>query len=141
MESIAQREVAILEDFSFFEDWMDKYEHLIALGKELSPMSEGYKVDENQIKGCQSRVWLHAYENQGQVYFEADADAIITRGMIALLLRPVQGQTPVDIAAYEFGFLAPLGLTAHLSPTRANGLRSMVKQIRLYGLAFQAKRI
>jgi cysteine desulfuration protein SufE len=140
MESIAQREAAILEDFSFFDDWMDKYEHLIALGKELAPMTEEQKVEENQIKGCQSQVWLHAREEEGRVFFDADADAIITRGMIALLLRPVQGQAPADIASYEFGFLAPLGLTAHLSPTRANGLLSMVKQIRLYGVAFQAKR-
>jgi cysteine desulfuration protein SufE len=140
METIAQREAEIIEEFSFFDDWMDKYEHLIALGKELPALSASLKVESNQIKGCQSQVWLHATLEDGGIRFEADADAIITRGMIALLLRPVQGQPPSAVAAFEFGFLDPLGLTAHLSPTRANGLLSMVKQIRLYGVAFQAKR-
>ncbi|MDG1253210.1 MAG: SufE family protein [Schleiferiaceae bacterium] len=140
MESIAQREADIIEEFSFFDDWMDKYEHLIALGKEMPALEEPLKIESNQIKGCQSQVWLHATMEEGKIRFEADADAIITRGMIALLLRPVQGQNPIEIAEYEFGFLEPLGLTAHLSPTRANGLLSMVKQIRLYGVAFQAIR-
>ena len=140
MESIAAREADIIEEFSFFEDWMEKYEHIIALGKELAPMSEAYKVDDNKIKGCQSQVWVHAQENGEGIAFEADSDAIITRGMVALLLRVVQGQTPADIAQYDFSFLEKIGLTAHLSPSRANGLLSMVKQIRLYGVAFQAKR-
>ncbi|MFM1884602.1 MAG: hypothetical protein RL168_786 [Bacteroidota bacterium] len=140
MESIAAREADIIEEFSFFEDWMEKYEHIIALGKELAPMSEAHKVDDNKIKGCQSQVWVHALENEDGIHFEADSDAIITRGMVALLLRVVQGQSPMDIAQYDFGFLDKIGLTAHLSPSRANGLLSMVKQIRLYGVAFQAKR-
>ena len=140
MESIAVREAEIIEEFSFFEDWMEKYEHIIALGKELAPMSNAHKVDDNKIKGCQSQVWVHAQENGEGIAFEADSDAIITRGMVALLLRVVQGQTPADIAQYDFSFLEKIGLTAHLSPSRANGLLSMVKQIRLYGVAFQAKR-
>jgi cysteine desulfuration protein SufE len=140
MESIAAREADIIEEFGFFEDWMEKYEHIIALGKELAPMSEAHKVDDNKIKGCQSQVWVHARETEEGIRFEADSDAIITRGMVALLLRVVQGQSPMDIAQYDFGFLDQIGLTAHLSPSRANGLLSMVKQIRLYGVAFQAKR-
>ena len=140
MESIAAREADIVEEFSFFEDWMEKYEHIIALGKELAPMSEAHKVDDNKIKGCQSQVWVHAQESGEGIAFEADSDAIITRGMVALLLRVVQGQTPAAIAQYDFRFLEKIGLTAHLSPSRANGLLSMVKQIRLYGVAFQAKR-
>ena len=140
MESIAAREADIIEEFSFLEDWMEKYEQIIALGKELAPMSESNKVDDNKIKGCQSQVWVHARETEEGIHFEADSDAIITRGMVALLLRVVQGQSPKDIAQYDFGFLDQIGLTAHLSPSRANGLLSMVKQIRLYGVAFQAKR-
>ncbi len=137
---MADREADILEEFEFFDDWMDKYEHLIALGKELPPMNPLHKTDDNKIKGCQSQVWLYAQTSDAGIQFEADSDAIITRGMVALLLRIVQDQSPEEIAAYGFGFLDDIGLTAHLSPTRANGLLSMVKQIRLYGVAFQAKR-
>ncbi|CAI8359885.1 MAG: Cysteine desulfuration protein SufE [Owenweeksia sp. TMED14] len=140
METILAREEDIIEEFSFFDDWMDKYTYLISLGKDLAKMIPESKTPENQIKGCQSQVWLNAKINENSIFFEADSDAIITRGMIALLLRVVQGQKPEEIAVYEFKFLQEIGLTAHLSPSRANGLLSMVKQIRLYGVAFQAKR-
>ena len=139
MQRILNIENDIIEEFSFFEDWMDKYAHLISLGKDLKQMSHVYKSDENQIKGCQSQVWLNARIKNKTVQFDADSDAVITKGMIALLLRVVNGQSPEDIANYEFKFLEEIGLTTHLSPSRANGLLSMVKQIRLYGVAFQGK--
>lgn len=139
MQRILNIENDIIEEFSFFEDWMDKYAHLISLGKDLKQMSHLDKSDENQIKGCQSQVWLNATIKNKTVQFDADSDAVITKGMIALLLRVVNGQSPEDIANYEFKFLEEIGLTTHLSPSRANGLLSMVKQIRLYGVAFQGK--
>lgn len=139
MQRILNIENDIIEEFSFFEDWMDKYAHLISLGKDLKQMSHVDKSDENQIKGCQSQVWLNATIKNKTVQFDADSDAVITKGMIALLLRVVNGQSPEDIANYEFKFLEEIGLTTHLSPSRANGLLSMVKQIRLYGVAFQGK--
>ena len=141
MQRILNIENDIIEEFSFFEDWMDKYAHLISLGKDLKQMSQADKSEENQIKGCQSQVWLNAGLKDKTVQFEADSDAVITKGMIALLLRVVNGQSPQDIANYEFKFLEEIGLTTHLSPSRANGLLSMVKQIRLYGVAFQGKKI
>lgn len=139
MQRILNIENDIIEEFSFFEDWMDKYAHLISLGKDLKQMSHVDKSDENQIKGCQSQVWLNARIKNKTVQFDADSDAVITKGMIALLLRVVNDQSPEDIANYEFKFLEEIGLTTHLSPSRANGLLSMVKQIRLYGVAFQGK--
>lgn len=139
MQRILNIENDIIEEFSFFEDWMDKYAHLISLGKDLKQMSHLDKSDENQIKGCQSQVWLNATIKNKTVQFDADSDAVITKGMIALLLRVVNGQSPEEIANYEFKFLEEIGLTTHLSPSRANGLLSMVKQIRLYGVAFQGK--
>ena len=141
MQRILNIENDIIEEFSFFEDWMDKYAHLISLGKDLKQMSHVDKSDENQIKGCQSQVWLNATIKNKTVQFDADSDAVITKGMIALLLRVVNDQSPEDIANYEFKFLEEIGLTTHLSPSRANGLLSMVKQIRLYGVAFQGKGI
>tara|TARA_B100000900_G_C20283361_1_gene595007 strand:- start:83 stop:508 length:426 start_codon:yes stop_codon:yes gene_type:complete len=141
MQRILNIENDIIEEFSFFEDWMDKYAHLISLGKDLKQMSHADKSDENQIKGCQSQVWLNAKLKDKTIQFDADSDAVITKGMIALLLRVVNGQSPEDIADYEFKFLEEIGLTTHLSPSRANGLLSMVKQIRLYGVAFQGKEI
>ena len=141
METIVDREEDIIEEFSFFDDWMDKYTHLISLGKELEQMIPENKTSENQIKGCQSQVWLNAKLTENGIFIEADSDAIITRGMIALLLRVVQGQKPEKIACYEFNFLEKIGLTTHLSPSRANGLVSMVKQIRFYGVAFQGRTI
>jgi len=133
-------EQEIIEEFEFFDNWMDKYEHIIALGKEMPVIEEEAKVDGNIIKGCQSQVWLTATKDEtGQIHFSADADALIARGMIALILRPVQGQPAEVVANTTYDFLKDIGLEAHLSPTRANGLRAMIKQIRLYGIAFQAQ--
>ena len=116
MQRILNIENDIIEEFSFFEDWMDKYAHLISLGKDLKQMSHVVKSDENQIKGCQSQVWLNARLKDKTIQFDADSDAVITKGMIALLLRVVNGQSPEDIDNYEFKFLEKIGLTTHLSP-------------------------
>mgnify|MGYP001167802807 FL=1 len=123
-----------------FPDWMEKYEHIIELGKELDPLDDSEKIDENLIKGCQSRVWLSAELNdKGKVIFTADSDAIITKGLVALMIRVLSDAEPMEIASAELRFLEVIGLNAHLSPTRSNGLLSMVKQMKLYGLAFSAR--
>ncbi|MCB0630617.1 MAG: SufE family protein [Saprospiraceae bacterium] len=129
----------IISEFSFFDDWMDKYEYIIELGKDLPLIDEQYKTEGHLIKGCQSLVWLHAEEEDGVVKFTADSDAIITKGLIALMIRVLSGQSPKDIAEADLYFINKIGLQEHLSPTRANGLLSMVKQMKLYGLALQAK--
>ena len=119
-----------------FGDWMEKYEHIISLGRELAPMDEADKVDDNLIKGCQSRVWLAARKgDDGHVVFPADSDAIITKGLVALMVRALSDAPAGDIAAANLSFLDEIGLHSHLSPTRSNGLQSMVKQMKLYGLA------
>jgi cysteine desulfuration protein SufE len=138
LEILKAREAEVVEEFEFFDEWMDRYEHLIAQGKTLPAASESIKTDDNLIRGCQSKVWITAEKREGLVYFTADSDAIITRGLVALLLRVCNGLTPEVLAQADFGFLQEIGLTEHLSPTRANGLQSMMKQIRLYGVAFQA---
>jgi cysteine desulfuration protein SufE len=125
----------IIEDFSFFDDWMDKYEYIIDLGKKLPLIDEKYKVDENLIKGCQSRVWLHADTNEGKISFTADSDAVITKGIIALLVQVLNNQSAKDIANSNLYFIDQIGLKEHLSPNRSNGLVSMVKQMKIYGLA------
>lgn len=129
----------IIDEFSFFDDWMDKYEFLISLGKELPLIDDAYKDEEHLIKGCQSRVWLHAEQDEGKVQFTADSDAIITKGIIALLIRILSGQSPQDVAQADLYFVDKIGLHEHLSPTRSNGLRSMLKQMKLYGLALTAQ--
>lgn len=128
----------IIEDFSFYEDWMEKYEHIIQLGKELPLIDEQYKKDENLIKGCQSRVWLHADYKNGKVIFTADSDAIITKGLVALMISVLSDQSPKDIAEADIYFIDKIGLKSHLSPTRSNGLLAMLKQMKLYALALQA---
>jgi cysteine desulfuration protein SufE len=138
LEILKAREAEVVEEFEFFDEWMDRYEHLIAQGKTLLAASESIKTDDNLIRGCQSKVWITAEKREGLVYFTADSDAIITRGLVALLLRVYNGLAPEVLAQADFGFLQEIGLTEHLSPTRANGLQSMMKQIRLYGVAFQA---
>ncbi|MFN5088026.1 MAG: SufE family protein [Bacteroidota bacterium] len=138
LEILKAREAEVVEEFEFFDEWMDRYEHLIAQGKTLPAASESIKTDDNLIRGCQSKVWITAEKREGLVYFTADSDAIITRGLVALLLRVYSGLAPEVLAQADFGFLQEIGLTEHLSPTRANGLQSMMKQIRLYGVAFQA---
>jgi cysteine desulfuration protein SufE len=128
----------IVDEFDLFDDWMAKYDHIISLGKELPAMEADHKTDDNLIRGCQSRVWLHATCPEGKLHFSADSDAIITRGMVALLLRVVQDRPAAEVAREPFAFLNAIGLMSHLSPTRANGLASMVKQIKFYALAFTA---
>ncbi|TNE27443.1 MAG: SufE family protein [Bacteroidetes bacterium] len=138
-ESIAVISEEIVDEFDIFEDWMDKYDYIISLGKELPLIDEEYKVDDNLIKGCQSRVWLHAEFKDGTVQFTADSDAIITKGIIALMIRALSGQKPEDIINADLTFVDQIGLKEHLSPTRANGLVSMIKQMKFYALAFQSK--
>ncbi len=134
------RQDQIIEEFDMFPDWMEKYEHIIELGKELDPLDEAKKLDENLIKGCQSRVWLSAQLNdKGKVIFTADSDAIITKGLVALMIRVLSDAEPMEIASANLRFLEVIGLNAHLSPTRSNGLLSMVKQMKMYGLAFSAR--
>lgn len=125
----------IIEDFAFFDDWMEKYEYIIDLGKKLPQIDEQYKIDANLIKGCQSRVWLHADSQEDKISFTADSDAVITKGIIALLIQVLNHQSAEDIAKSELYFIDKIGLKEHLSPTRSNGLVSMVKQMKLYGLA------
>jgi cysteine desulfuration protein SufE len=138
--TIEQRQQEIIEEFALFDDWMQKYEHIIELGKELPVISPEFKTDDNIIKGCQSRVWLHAEMlNSGVVRFTADSDAIITKGMIAMMIRVLSDQSPEDIATADLHFVNEIGLHQHLSPTRSNGLLSMIKQMKFYSLAFQAK--
>lgn len=129
----------IIDEFSMFEDWSDRYEYLISLGKELAPMPEQYKIDTNLIKGCQSRVWVYAFEDKGSITFLADSDALITKGIIALLVRVLSGRKPADIINADMSFMEKIGLQSHLSPTRANGLINMVKQLKLYALAYQTQ--
>ena len=137
---LQQRQHDIAEEFEFFEDWMERYEHIIDLGKELDPIADEEKLDEHLIRGCQSRVWLlAAKDGEGNVQFRADSDAIITKGLAALMVRVMSGLSPAEIAQADLWFIEKIGLDAHLSPTRANGLRSMVQQMKHYGIAFQAQ--
>ena len=129
----------IVEEFSMFEDWMERYEYIIELGKSLPLINETFKEDENLIQGCQSKVWLHSEINNETLQFTADSDAILTKGIVALLLRVFNNQKPMDILNADLFFVDEIGLKEHLSPTRANGLVSMIKQIKLYALAFQSK--
>ncbi|MEM8524305.1 MAG: SufE family protein [Bacteroidota bacterium] len=129
----------IIDEFSFFDDWMDKYEYLISLGKNLPLIEEQYKDESHLIKGCQSRVWLHADEEERKVVFTADSDAVITKGIIALLIRVLSNQDAEAVAASDLYFIEKIGLREHLSPTRSNGLVSMVKQMKLYGVALLTK--
>lgn len=137
--SIKDIENQIVEEFSVFTDWMDKYEYIIELGKGVPVLDEKLKTEENLIKGCQSRVWLGCREEDGKLYFAADSDAIITKGIISLLIRVYDGQTPEAILKSDLSFIEAIGLQENLSPTRANGLLSMIKQIRVYALAFENK--
>lgn len=137
--TLQERQTELIEEFSLFSDWMEKYEYIIDLGKELPLIDECYKTEDNLIKGCQSQVWLHAELKEGEVIFTADSDAIITKGIIALMVRVLSGETPENIANAELEFVDQIGLKEHLSPTRANGLVSMIKQMKMYGIAFQSK--
>lgn len=137
--SINERQEEVIEEFAMFEDWMDKYEYLISLGKELPLIDEDKKIDGNLIKGCQSRVWLDAQLEDGKIQYTADSDAIITKGIISLMVRVLNDRSPKEIAETELYFIDQVGLKEHLSPTRSNGLVSMVKQMKLYALAFQTQ--
>lgn len=129
----------IIEEFSIFEDWMDKYAYLIELGNSLEPLNEKHKVESNLIEGCQSRVWLQADYEDGIITFKAESDAVIVKGIIALLIRVLTNHTPDEIINADLYFINKIGLNEHLSPTRSNGLVSMVKQMRFYAMAFKAK--
>ncbi|MFW5756533.1 MAG: SufE family protein [Tangfeifania sp.] len=134
--TIEEVQQEIIEEFSVYEDWMDKYSYLIELGNELEDLPPEEKNDQNLIKGCQSRVWLVAEKRDGKIYFRGESDAVIVKGLVALLLRVVSGRTPREIIDNELHFIDDLGLKQHLSPTRSNGLLAMVKQIRLYAVAY-----
>lgn len=134
--TIKEKEDALVGEFAMFDEWMDKYSYIIELGKEMPMIDTKFKDPQHIISGCQSRVWLHAELVDGKINFTADSDAVITKGIVSLLLRVVSGEEPKEIVNTDFGFLKEIGLQDHLSPTRANGLVSMVKQIKLYARAF-----
>lgn len=129
----------IIDEFSMFDDWEERYQYVIDLGNSLPLVDEQYKTEDNIIKGCQSKVWLHGEQQDGSIVFTADSDAILTKGIIAILIRVFSNQKPADILEADTAFIDEIGLKEHLSPTRANGLVSMIKQIKMYALAFNAK--
>ena len=137
--SIATEQAEIVAEFSMFDDWMQRYEYMIELGKSLPLLKDIYKTDENIIKGCQSKVWVHAELENDKIIFTADSDAIITKGIIAILIRAFSNRPPKEILAAETSFIDEIGLKEHLSPTRANGLVSMIKQLKMYALAYQTQ--
>ena len=139
MSTINEKQDNIIEDFSGFDDWLDRYQLLIDLGSEQPPLDEQYKTDNNLIEGCQSRVWLQADYVDGKVLFRAESDALIVKGIVALLIDVYSGHTPDEILGSDLYFVEAIGLKEHLSPTRSNGLLAMIKQMRLYALAFKAK--
>ncbi len=139
MATMKEVEQTLIEEFELFDDWMDKYNYIIELGKELPMIEEQYKTPEYLIEGCQSQVWLHAEYRDGLVFFTADSDAIITKGIVNLLIRVLSERTPQEIIDNDLEYLNAIGLKEHLSPTRSNGLASMIKQIKLYAVAFKAK--
>ncbi|KAB1063996.1 SufE family protein [Salibacter halophilus] len=138
-KTINELQDEVIEDFSLFDDWMDKYEQIIEFGKELEPLEEDKKVEENLVKGCQSRVWLIPEDENGVLRFKADSDALISKGIIGLLLKILSGHKAEEISSAELYALDEIGLKEHLSPNRANGLANMVKKIKMYALAHQAK--
>ncbi len=137
--TIKEKEQDIIDDFSVYDDWMEKYEYIIELGKDLPQIKEEYKTNENIIKGCQSQVWLHAEKKDDKIYYTADADAIIAKGIIALLVQVLNGETPDTILNAKLDFIKEIGLQEHLSPTRSNGLVAMIKQMKMYALALRNK--
>lgn len=139
MKTINELQDEVIEEFSDFDDWMDKYQLLIDLGNDLQPLDPKYKTEQNLIDGCQSRVWLQADLVDGKVVFQAESDALIVKGIISLLIQVVSGHTPDEILNADLYFIEKIGLKEHLSPTRSNGLLAMVKQMRMYALAFKAK--
>ena len=140
-KSIDQKQQEIIEEFSYFDDWMDKYELLIQLGKELPLIEDRYKVDDKLIKGCQSQVWMHAEQKDGRVFYTADSDAVITKGLVGMVIKVLSGHMPEEITSAKLYFIQEIGLQNHLSPTRSNGLVSMIKQMKLYAMALQQQKI
>ena len=138
--SIQEIQNEIVDEFSMFDDWMQRYEYIIELGKSLPLIDEQYKTEDNIIKGCQSKVWVHGEQENDKIVFTADSDAILTKGIIAILIRTFSNQKASDILDANTDFIDEIGLKEHLSPTRANGLVSMIKQIKIYALAFNAKK-
>ncbi|PRP67848.1 SufE family protein [Nonlabens agnitus] len=139
MSSIKEIQEEIVDEFAMFDDWMQRYEYMIDLGKSLPIIDEQYKDEDHIIKGCQSKVWVHADLDQDKVVFTADSDAIITKGIIAILIRAWSNQKPQDILEADTDFIDEIGLKEHLSPTRANGLVSMIKQLKMYAVAYQSQ--
>ncbi|HPW67616.1 MAG TPA: SufE family protein [Salinivirgaceae bacterium] len=139
MTTIEEKQKAIIDEFALFDDWMDKYAYIIELGKDLEPLPEEMKTKENLIEGCQSKVWVLADYSDGKVHFRGDSDAILTKGLVSLIIRAYTDQTPSDIIENQPTFIEKIGLSEHLSPTRSNGLNSMIKQIKLYAMAYKVK--
>jgi cysteine desulfuration protein SufE len=137
--TINEAQDEIIDEFEMLNDWMEKYEYIIQLGKDLPLIDEQYRKDENLIKGCQSRVWLHSEYKDGKIFFTADSDALITKGLVSMVIRVLSGHEPKEIADADLYFVDKIGLRSHLSPTRSNGLLSMLKQMKMYAVAYQAK--
>ena len=139
MQTINELQAEVIEEFSELDDWMDRYQLLIDLGEEQQPLPAAEKTEHNLIDGCQSRVWLVCDERDGRLYFRAESDALIVKGIVALLIRVLTGHTPQEILDADLHFIHDIGLTEHLSPTRSNGLLAMIKQMRMYALAYKTK--
>lgn len=139
-KDIAEREKEIIDDFSLFETWDEKYEYIIDLGKKLPELEEKWKTDDKKVKGCQSTVWLIAEEKDGRIYYKADSDAVIVKGLISMLIKVLSAQKPEDIVEADLGFINEIGMTAHLAQTRSNGLLAMVRQMKNYALAYKLKK-
>lgn len=137
--TIQEKQNEVIDEFAMFDDWMQRYEYMIELGKSLPLIDENYKIDENLIKGCQSKVWVHAELQGNKLLFTADSDAIITKGIVAILIRVFSNQHPSEIIEADTQFIDEIGLKEHLSPTRANGLVSMIKQLKMYAIAYQTQ--
>ena len=136
---ISEKEKEIIEEFDLFDEWADKYQYIIEIGQKLKSLEDKYKIDENKIKGCQSTVWLHAFGEDGKIFFEADSDSVFVKGEIALLMRVLSGQKADEIVNAELKFIDVLGLRQHIAVTRANGLASMIKQMKLFALGIQSQ--
>ena len=136
---IQEIEAEIIDEFAFLDDWMDKYQHIIDLGKALPSLDTSYKTDDNIVRGCQSQVWLVPEMKEDQLYFHADSDAFITKGLIALLVRVLSGHTPDEVLETDMAFVDKIGIRDHLSPTRSNGLNAMLKKMKMYALAYKVK--
>ncbi|HYX08689.1 MAG TPA: SufE family protein [Bacteroidales bacterium] len=139
MSDIQEDQQKIIDEFRVLSDWTERYKHIIAIGQKLSPLDEEYKIEDNLVRGCQSQVWLHTTFDEGRVIFEADSDAAITKGLVALLVRFYSGRTPNEIIQTDPIFIKKIGMQEHLSPTRSNGLASMVKQMKIYAMAYKSK--